>query len=619
MQISREDTRRRITIGVNVRQRDVASLVADIQSSLQENLLLPPGYSIQYGGQFENLEAARDRLSLAVPVALLMIFLLLYFAFGSFKYAILIYSAVPLSAIGGVAALLLRGMPFSISAGVGFIALFGVAVLNGIVLISYFNKLREEGKSDPREIVIEGGLVRLRPVVMTAAVASLGFLPMALSSSAGAEVQKPLATVVIGGLISATLLTLIVLPVLYYLTSARLTGKGSKLAAIALLLLLPAGLTAQSPPLTLEAVLQHARDNHPLLQQSALAVDKAYLMKKQSWDLPPLDVNIEYGQINAAAQDLRVNIVQGLGVLPAHIQRARLASTNIAFAEADLTRQQALLLNEVEMAWFTWLYYTQQVTAYRQMEQLYETIAEKSRLRKQTGDISGLDLQLALTAAAQARQATATAQMALQAATTQLQQVAWLENWPIAAVDTLPIMPWPGELSIPTPTLLLAPFEAQQQVLQQQWKLEQSQFFPNLHIGYFNQQLEKVGGFQGILAGATIPLWPLPQQSRVQQAALSLQQAAAATRQAAQEYQTTAMQLVVQANLLYEQTTSTLPLLKDQSIALREAANLEWEQGEIGQLQFLQLLEQALQLELQYLDGIHQYNQTLITWSLYAN
>lgn len=284
-----------------------------------------------------------------------------------------------------------------------------------------------------------------------------------------------------------------------------------------------------------------------------------------------------------------------------------------------MARQQALLLNEVEMAWFAWLYHTQQVATYRQMEQLYGRIAEKSRLRNQTGDISGLDMQLALTAVAQARQATATAQMALQAATTQLQQVAWLESWPVAAADTLPVVPWPGELSIATPTLLLAPFEAQQQVLQQQWKLEQSQFFPNLHIGYFNQQLEKVGGFQGILAGATIPLWPLPQQSKVQQAALSMQQAAAATRQAAQEYQTTAMQLVVQANLLYEQVSNTLPMLKQQASTLREAAGLEWEQGAIDQLRYLQLLEQALQLELQYLDGIHQYNQTLITWSLYAN
>ncbi|MCB0619922.1 MAG: efflux RND transporter permease subunit, partial [Saprospiraceae bacterium] len=196
MQISREDARRRISIGINVRERDVASLVTEIRGTLDQSLALPAGYSIKYGGQFENLEAARKRLVVAVPVALALIFLLLYFTFGKLKYALMIFSAVPLSAIGGILALWLRGMPFSISAGVGFIALFGVAVLNGIVLISHFNRMRyEEGYTDIREVVLDGGLTRLRPVIMTATVAALGFLPMALSSTNGAEVQKPLATV----------------------------------------------------------------------------------------------------------------------------------------------------------------------------------------------------------------------------------------------------------------------------------------------------------------------------------------------------------------------------------------------------------------------------------------
>lgn len=216
MQISREGTRRRINIGVNVRDRDVASLVADIEAQLKSGLDLPAGYYIQYGGQFENLEAAKARLGVAVPVALALIFVLLFFTFGKLKYALMIFTAVPTAAVGGILGLWARGMPFSISAGVGFIALFGVAVLNGIVLISHFNRLRyEEGYTDIRKVVIDGGLARMRPVVMTATVAALGFLPMALSTSNGAEVQKPLATVVIGGLITATLLTLLVLPVLY--------------------------------------------------------------------------------------------------------------------------------------------------------------------------------------------------------------------------------------------------------------------------------------------------------------------------------------------------------------------------------------------------------------------
>jgi len=217
VQVSRENGKRRITVGLNVRGRDIKSVVEEIQQKLDKNFKLPAGYYITYGGQFENLQEANKRLSVALPVALGLILVLLYFTFKSIKQSILIFTAIPLSAIGGVFALWLRGMPFSISAGIGFIALFGIAVLNGIVLISCFNQLKEDGITNPIQRVIKGTRIRLRPVLMTASVASLGFLPMALSTSGGAEVQKPLATVVIGGLLSATLLTLVVLPILYLL------------------------------------------------------------------------------------------------------------------------------------------------------------------------------------------------------------------------------------------------------------------------------------------------------------------------------------------------------------------------------------------------------------------
>ncbi len=214
-QIQRDDAKRRIAIGFNVRGRDVQSIVEEMDQKIFAQIKFQPGYFLRYGGSFKNLEEAKQRLFIAVPVALTLIFVLLFFAFHSLRQGLLIYTAIPLSAIGGILALWLRSMPFSISAGIGFIALFGVAVLNGIVLIAEFNRLKKEGLRDLHEIVLKGTEVRLRPVVMTALVASLGFLPMALSQSSGAEVQRPLATVVIGGLISATLLTLIVLPVLY--------------------------------------------------------------------------------------------------------------------------------------------------------------------------------------------------------------------------------------------------------------------------------------------------------------------------------------------------------------------------------------------------------------------
>ena len=213
-QISREATRRRIVVSTNVRQRDIASFVTEAKEKIGKEVTLPPGYYLQWGGAFENLERATSRLLIVVPIALFLIFVMLFSTFGSAKQALMIYTGIPFAIVGGVVALALRGMPFSISAGVGFIALFGVAVLNGVVMVSFINHLREEGKS-VLDAVNDGAMTRLRPVLMTALVASLGFIPMALATSAGAEVQRPLATVVIGGLITSTLLTLLILPTLY--------------------------------------------------------------------------------------------------------------------------------------------------------------------------------------------------------------------------------------------------------------------------------------------------------------------------------------------------------------------------------------------------------------------
>lgn len=230
-QIQRENAQRRIIVGFNVRNRDIQSTVEDLQQNVEKQLKLPAGYSIKYGGTFENLQQAKSRLAIAVPVSLFLILLMLYFAFNSVKYGLLIFSAIPLSAIGGILSLWLRDMNFSISAGVGFIALFGVAVLNGIVLISEFNH-QKTIQPDLKTAVIIGGRTRLRPVLMTAFVASLGFLPMAISTGEGAEVQRPLATVVIGGLLLATYLTLYLLPVMYIWFEAHFPEKNRKLQEI---------------------------------------------------------------------------------------------------------------------------------------------------------------------------------------------------------------------------------------------------------------------------------------------------------------------------------------------------------------------------------------------------
>ncbi len=276
--ISRDDTKRRIVVGINVRNRDLESVVKDVQVLVQQQVELPTGYTIDYGGQFENLRSAKERLQVAVPVALILIFILLYFAFHSLQKSLMIYTAIPLAAVGGVLLLELRGMPFSISAGVGFIALFGIAVLNGIVLIEELEELKAKGVKDIRERILQGTQTRLRPVLLTASAAALGFLPMAISTSAGAEVQRPLATVVIGGLFTATTLTLLVLPVIYAFFEGKhainFNPKKVLGSLIVLLLLMPAVVQAQSQSLSREEAVQLALEHNNSLKSYQLQAEQ---------------------------------------------------------------------------------------------------------------------------------------------------------------------------------------------------------------------------------------------------------------------------------------------------------------------------------------------------------
>ncbi len=275
--ISRDDAKRRVSVGVNVRNRDLESVVIDIKNTLKSNLDLPPGYYVKYGGQFENLNSARQRLMVVVPLALVLIFLLLYMTFGSVTEAILIYTAIPLAATGGILLLWLRGMPFSISAGVGFIALFGIAVLNGIVLIEHYKTLSLKDFSSIKDLVIEATKHRIRPVLLTASAAALGFLPMAISTSSGAEVQRPLATAVIGGLITSTILTLIILPLLYTWLlewrEKRSTKRMNKALLMIPILFSVSFLNAQNT-ISLEDAIQMALDNNPAIEANQMEIER---------------------------------------------------------------------------------------------------------------------------------------------------------------------------------------------------------------------------------------------------------------------------------------------------------------------------------------------------------
>ncbi len=311
-QIQREDAARRIVVGFNVRGKDVKTVVTEVQEKVKKSIQFPPGYYVVYGGQFENLEHAISRLKIAVPGALLLILVMLFFAFNNLKHCLLIFSAIPFSAIGGVLALWLRGMPFSISAGVGFIALFGVAVLNGIVLLTEMNKLSMEPNRTISDIIVTATKTRLRPILITAAVASLGFIPMALSNGAGAEVQKPLATVVIGGLLSATLLTLFVLPIFYQLFEKKRLGQTAIAILFCIIGLNATTLQAQQVTVKkpLAKVIEQALLVSPTLKTTEAQITYYQTLSKSSFDPAKLAFRGEIGNVNSSLNDSKYAVEQ---------------------------------------------------------------------------------------------------------------------------------------------------------------------------------------------------------------------------------------------------------------------------------------------------------------------
>ena len=614
MQISREGTRRRITIGINVRNRDIASLVSDIESTLNDQLSLPPGYYIRYGGQFENLEAARKRLGVAVPVALALIFILLYFTFGKLKYAIMIFSAVPMAAIGGVIALWVRGLPFSISAGIGFIALFGVAVLNGIVLISYFNRLRyEEGMTDVREIVVEGSMVRLRPVILTAAVAALGFLPMALSTTNGAEVQKPLATVVIGGLITATLLTLLLLPVLYYLVnknSGRKSGKNA-FATLVISLLLSTAAFTQTQPLSMETAIEHALQHHPQLQEKQLQIQAAQWEAEGARYIPPIEFSLGGGQFNTKLFDYNFSVTQSLGNPAADRQRKTLAITKQALRASEWALLQHQITHEVKQIWMEWAYYTHQEKILEQQENIYQEMLEKATRQYELGETSRLEETLVERQLTEVQRKRAASSRAIQGNHYKILQTTFLEGAFEPAIDsTLRRLPDPNNVLLDS--LLTAPYKEDVEVALAQRKVAEKQSAPEWSFGYFNQSIRPDYSLQGVTIGMGIPIWKKSYQAQVEKA--KIDELIAANRRTLNQFQLGQSLQAASVALasLRNELDNYGQLQLQQANTIRQLAYAQWQNGEIDYFKYLQSMSMAFEAELTYLELLHAYNQAVI-------
>ncbi|MGI4759827.1 MAG: CusA/CzcA family heavy metal efflux RND transporter [Janthinobacterium lividum] len=648
-QIQRDDAKRRITVAFNVRGRDVETVVKELQGKIDRQVKFAPGYYTTYGGQFENLRQATDRLSIAVPVALVLIFVLLFFTFGSLKQSVMIFTAIPLSAIGGIAALWLRGMPFSISAGVGFIALFGVAVLNGIVLIGYFNQLKADGITDLSERILRGTEVRLRPVLMTATVASLGFLPMALATSAGAEVQRPLATVVIGGLVSATLLTLLVLPVLYALSERkkvvdptngpRPTPAKSLPVATLLLLLLPFIGQAQKPLTAPQAVTQALQTNGTVLAgQRALEAQQA--IRHTAYDYGRTTLTGSYGQYNSQNRDNQFTITQSLALPGVYRSAAGLADARIAGQQAQLSQVQAELRRQVRLSYEQAVHARHRLRVLRGQDSVYTEFLRSATLRFKTGEAARLEPATALVQQGEIRTQLLAARTDFRVAQRQLQALLQVPTAVVVADSLLHPLALLGAAPLADTTApaladtLLTRTNPQARVLAQQvaerraeTRVAQAAGLPEFTVGYFNQtiigyqRLDAAGTesyfgpgarFQGVQAGVAVPLWRRPQKARVQAARLQEQVAQAGYDRyradlAGQVDELLARRREQQQRLAYFEATA-LP----QAAVITRLSTLGYKAGETGYSEYLLNLERARRLRLDYLDALLQHNQTVI-------
>jgi len=628
-QISREDGKRRIVIGFNAVDRDVSSIVEEIQEKLKTSIKLPLGYYFTYGGTFENLQAASKRLMIAVPLALGLIFILLFFTFNSVKQALLIFTAIPMSAIGGILALLLRGMPFSISAGIGFIALFGVAVLNGIVLIGTFNKLEKDGMQDALARVIEGTKIRLRPVLMTAAVASLGFLPMALSSSAGVEVQKPLATVVIGGLLSATFLTLFGLPLLYLTFSNTTLMKTSKHFTLLLLLILPAFGIAQSANLyTLEELHSRAKAANLQLKSSQLNIEAASTLKKAAFELPETSVHFQYGQFNTVAMDNSINISQG-------IPFPTVMSSKKKWYEA--IHEESKLLNllstkevlfQVSALFYEIQFLNNKGLLLEENQLLFEKFVQAANLRFQSGETNILEKTSAGAKLGQVNLEINDNERAVSAAYLYLKNLLNIkDDFSIPIEDRYePIPSFFGvanSIKLNHPKLALN--QQQLTLKEREQKMERALLMPDFSIGYFNQSIQgfqNVSGtevyysrskrFQGFNVGLTLPITAFSNGAKIKAMGFEKEALALDAENEALSLQAQLDELLLMQEQLKQEYKYYTSIALINANIITEVANTSLKSGAIHFLEYLQAIQQSSEIQMGYLETINNINQNSI-------
>jgi len=616
--ISRDNTHRRVVVSVNVRNRDLKSVIEDIQHKIDANIKLTPGNYIEYGGQFENLKNATNRLTLAVPVALLLIFIFLHFAFKSLKDAVMIFTAIPLATVGGVFLLWARGMPFSVSAGVGFIALFGIAVLNGIVLIEHLKELKHQGMNDLHEIIITGTKNRLRPVMLTAGAAAMGFLPMAISTGAGAEVQRPLATVVIGGLVTSTLLTMIVLPLLfeifYKIKSIKFFPfriiRSKNVLMMFLLLISSASVFAQEEGLKLNDAIAIALQNNREIAVYSLKVEESKMLKKTAF--APGKTNLTYGkdQNNIAENNYPLNVFgieQNFSFPTLYSAEIKSKEIDIAIAETRLNIQKNECTKNVAIAFYNLQMLLNKTEMNKTLDSLYTVLLVNSEKRVEKGDVSYLEV------------------LNIKAKKNQIKILLNALHIDIgnAYKKLMVLMNYDAEFSVSRnmellPTVLTAPdslavfqlLKLQNDYYNSLIQVSKNKTLPDFSLNYFlgSNKFENSKYYHGFQVGMAVPLFFGSERGRTRAAEIQSN-----SQFLIAEYETDLitnrlgelMNEQLKYKALLDNYNSSGKLLHDE---IMRTALKSFQLGEIDFYRFVSSYETAVQIQLEYFENMYLYN-----------
>ncbi len=638
-QIQRDDTKRRIIVGFNIRGRDVGSIITELKAAIDKKVVFEAGYTTAYGGTFKNLESARNRLMIAVPIALLLIFILLYVTFKSLKQASLVFTAIPLASIGGIFALWFRDMPFSISAGVGFIALFGVAVLNGIVMIAEFNSISDSGENNIYKIIIRGTRSRLRPVLLTAFVASLGFLPMAISHGSGAEVQKPLATVVIGGLISATILTLFILPILYLLSNSARKMKIRKptLKAISILfLLIGFNFSSFSQDIKVEDCIKIALENNKNLAASSLESSKQLILSKGNKEIPKTNVGFMYGQFNSINKtDNNLNISQSIPYPTIYGLENKLGVVKSQKAEFEHLINEAELKLNVRIAFQALIYASRQLILLQEQDSLFRLMEVKMKLKYEQSDIQPVDYLLFKNQKNELQQKV---KRKIEDFNSAQYNLTLFLGKAVFVNPKIDIENSKMILLADSPNfsehLMLKPLEINQEQNAIQQKLNRNRSYPDLTLGYFNQTLigiQQVNGvdqyfsgnkrFQGIQGSVTIPIFNLATKRKNEALTIENKQLDFKIEQEKLMLENEYLKNLQKYNSLKNSLIDFENGILANNKEINKKTSLLFQNGDISNIEWIYMQQLILNSEEQYLNLVNELNQQVIylNWLITQN